>query len=86
MSLTVYATTHRMRLLRVGKGLSLREVCDQGAKEEKGLDGKVRRDGMVLQDGILSLVVLPKNTDAEKEWIACFKKERDEKTKRGELD
>lgn len=85
-SLNVYATTHRLRLLKVGKGLSLRAVCDQGAKEEKSLDGKVKRDGLVLQDKILSLVVLPQGSSAEKEWIDKFKKEREARRAKGELD
>ncbi|CAO1614140.1 unnamed protein product [Parajaminaea phylloscopi] len=84
-NLNVYATTHRMRLLKVGKGLTLRQICDQGAKEERGLDGKVHRDGIVLQDGMLSMVVLPKGGDAEAEWIARFKKDREAKREKGEL-
>ncbi|PWN48076.1 hypothetical protein IE53DRAFT_381635 [Violaceomyces palustris] len=74
-NLNVYATTKKKRLLKIGKKLSLREVMDQAAKDSE--TGKVEdRDGMVMMDGILSLVVLPKG-DAEKEWIQRFKAERE---------
>ena len=72
--LHVYATTHKKRLLRVGRKTSLRELLDQGAKD---VDKGEKRDGVLLQDGLISLVVLPKGSDAEKEWIAKFKKDRD---------
>lgn len=74
--LNVYASTRKRRLLRVGRSLSLREVIDQGAQDSSDGDPK-KRDGVVLRDGILSLVVLPKGTDAEKKWIDEFKKDRE---------
>ncbi|KDN53514.1 hypothetical protein K437DRAFT_562 [Tilletiaria anomala UBC 951] len=71
--LQVYATTRQKRLLKIGRKLSLREIIDQGAKDpEKGAD----RDGVMLKDGLVSLIVLPKGSDAEKTWIAKFKQER----------
>lgn len=85
-NLTTYASTKRMRLLKCGRALSLREVLDQGASEEKGADGRVsKRDGVVLKDGILSLVVLPKGSEAEKEWVERFKKTREEMRAKGQL-
>lgn len=77
-NLQVYATTKRDRLLKIGKKLSLREVIDQAFKQadkSKGEDQVRDRDGLVMRDGILSLIVLPKG-DAEKEWVEKFKNER----------
>ncbi|KAN0065035.1 HSP70/90 co-chaperone [Thecaphora frezii] len=73
-NLNVYVTTHAQRLLKVGKKLTLRQVMDMAAK-----DGTPQhRDGMVLKDGVLSLVVLPKG-EPEKKWIDEFKRHRDAK-------
>lgn len=88
-NLQVYATTKKMRLLKIPRGLSLREIVDQGAKEEQVVVNggkKLVRDGVVLKDGIITLVVLPKNSDAEKEWIERFKKDREARRAKGELD
>lgn len=75
-NLQVYVTTQKMRLLKIGRKLSLREIMDQASVE--GPAGRPQdRDGMVMRDGILSLVILPKG-DAEKEWIASYKAKREE--------
>ena len=59
---------------------------DQGASETKDSAGNiVARDGLILRDGILSLVVLPKGSEAEKEWVEKFKKEREEKKAKGQI-
>lgn len=78
-----------MRLLKVPRGLSLREVIDQGAKEEEVVVNggkKLVRDGVLLKDGIVTLVVLPKKSNAEQEWVDRFKKDREQRKARGELD
>ncbi|KAJ1026974.1 hypothetical protein NDA16_002267 [Ustilago loliicola] len=80
-NLQVYATTKRDRLLKLGKKLTLRQVIDQGFKEADKAQGEdeVRdRDGLVMRDGILSLVVVPKG-NAEEEWVGKFKAEREKK-------
>ncbi|KAJ7228984.1 hypothetical protein GGX14DRAFT_509919 [Mycena pura] len=69
--LVVYAMTHRKRLLRVGKKMSLREVCAAA----KGKDGEPK-DGLELKDGCLTFVVLPKG-DVEKKWVDEYKATRD---------
>ncbi|CAK5262474.1 unnamed protein product [Mycena citricolor] len=69
--LAVYAMTRRKRLLKVGKKMSLREVCT-AAKEKEG----ELKDGLELKDGCLTFVVLPKG-DAEKKWIDEYKATRD---------
>ena len=74
-NLNVYATTKRKRLLKLGRKITLREVLDQGAKDADKAKG-IERDGVVMMDGFLSLVVLPRG-DGEREWIETFKAERE---------
>ncbi|CAO1619229.1 unnamed protein product [Sympodiomycopsis kandeliae] len=88
-NLQVYATTKKMRLLKIPRGLSLREIIDHAAKEEQVvINGgkKLVRDGIVLKDGIITLVVLPKKSKAEQEWVDKFKKDRENAKQRGLLD
>lgn len=74
-NLSILATTHSKRILRIGKGLTLREAMDHCARDADPAK-KEERDGMVLQDGILSFIVIPKGSEAEKRWIEEFKKQR----------
>lgn len=74
-NLVVYVETRHRRLLKVGKELTLREVL---AKAAKPASEGVGKDGVVLKDGLLSFVVLPKGQE-EQAWIAEFKKQRDGK-------
>ncbi|KAJ7477070.1 hypothetical protein B0H11DRAFT_1809238, partial [Mycena galericulata] len=69
--LVVYAMTHRKRLLKVGKKMSLRDVCSAA----KSKDGEPR-DGLEVKDGCLTFVVLPKG-DVEKKWVDEYKSTRD---------
>jgi len=69
--LVLYATTHRKRVLKIGKKMSLRDVC----KAVKGKDDKLV-DGLELKDGCVSFVVLPKG-NVEQKWVEEFKKTRD---------
>ncbi|KII95914.1 hypothetical protein PLICRDRAFT_87223 [Plicaturopsis crispa FD-325 SS-3] len=69
--LVVYAITSRKRLLKVGKKMTLRDVC-RAAKAKEGEP----RDGLEVKDGCLTFVVVPKG-DAEKKWVDEFKKSRD---------
>lgn len=70
-NLTVYAITHRKRLLKVGKKMNLRDVF----VASKAKDGEPR-DGLEVKDGCLTFVVLPRG-DAEKKWINEFKQSRE---------
>jgi len=70
-NLVVYAMTRRKRLLKVGKKMTLRDVC-RAAKEKEG--GPV--DGLEMKDGYLSFAVLPKGVEEEK-WVDEFKRTRD---------
>lgn len=69
-NLVVYAITTRKRLLKVGKKMTLMDVC----KASKGKDGEPR-DGLELRDGCLTFVVLPKGA-VEQKWVEDFKKTR----------
>jgi hypothetical protein len=69
-SLVVYATTRRKRLLKVGRKMTLRDVCRAAA----GPDGK-GKDGLEVKDGCLSFVVLPKG-EVEERWVEEFKRNR----------
>ncbi|KAK0532845.1 HSP70/90 co-chaperone [Tilletia horrida] len=87
--LVVYASTRRRRLFKVGRGLTLRELMDKGAESpsstatdsaptaEEQRKARAERDGLILRDGILSLIVLPRESEAEREWVAKFKRERE---------
>lgn len=69
-ALVVYALTRRKRLLKVGKRMTLRDVCD-AARAKKGEP----RDALELKDGCLTFVVLPRGAEEEK-WVAQVKLER----------
>jgi len=69
--LVVYAMTLRKRLLKVGKKMTLGDVC----RAAKGKDGEPR-DGLEIKDGCLTFVVLPKG-EGEAKWVEDFKKIRD---------
>jgi len=69
--LVVYAITRRKRLLKVGKKMTLVDVC----KASKGKEGE-SRDGLEVKDGCLTFVVLPKG-DVEQKWVDDFKRARD---------
>ena len=61
--LVIYAMTHRKRLLKVGKKMTLRDVFNASKAKEGDPP-----DGLELKDGCLSFVVLPKG-DEEKKWV-----------------
>jgi hypothetical protein len=69
--LVIYAMTHRKRLLKVGKKMTLREVCTAS----KGKEGEPR-DGLEVKDGCLTFAVLPKG-DVERKWVEEYKSTRD---------
>ncbi|KAF8591342.1 hypothetical protein K439DRAFT_995991 [Ramaria rubella] len=68
-NLVVYAITQKKRLLKVGKKMTLMDLC--GAA--KGKDGQV--DGLELKNSCLSVVVLPKG-EVERRWVEEFKTAR----------
>lgn len=68
--LVVYGMTLRKRLLKVGKKMTLIDVC----RAAKGKEGEPR-DGLEVKDGCLTFVVLPKG-DVEQNWVEDYKKTR----------
>lgn len=71
-NLVIYAMTHRKRLFKVGKKMSLQDVY-KFAREKPG----DARDGLEVKDGCITFVVLPKGGE-EAKWIDEFKKTREE--------
>jgi len=69
--LVVYAVTHRKRILKIGKKMTLRDVFNAS----KANDGDPL-DGLELKDGCLTFVVVPKG-DVEKKWVEECKQQRD---------
>ncbi|KAK0453289.1 40S ribosomal protein S7 [Armillaria borealis] len=73
--IVIYAMTRRKRLLKVGKKMSLKDVCTAAkAKEGEPIDG------LELKDGCLTFVLLPKG-DVEKRWPPADMPEIAEDTK-----
>ena len=73
-SLVVYAITKKKRLLKVGRKMTLRDVCRvAGGSGTVGLDGK--SDGLEAKDGCLSFVVVPKG-EVERKWVEEYKSTR----------
>jgi hypothetical protein len=68
--LVIYALTQQKRILKVGKKMSLRDVCK--AAKAKGQE----KDGLELKDGCLTFVLLPKGL-VEQQWIEEYKRSRD---------
>lgn len=68
--LAVYASTARGRLLKVGKKMTLLDVCKAAAAKEGA-----PHDGLELKNGCASFVVLPRG-DAERKWVDEFKARR----------
>ena len=71
-NLVVFGWTRRRRLLKIGKKMTLRDVL----KAAKAKDGDPV-DGIEMNDGTLSFVVLPKGQEEQK-WVEDFKKTRDQ--------
>lgn len=65
-SLVVYAATRKKRLLKVGKKMTLRDVCR--AAGGTSASGTNLEDGLEVKDGCLSFVVVSKG-EAEQKWV-----------------
>jgi hypothetical protein len=74
-NLVVYVETQQRRLLKISKELTLREVITKARKDPVA---STPRDGIVLRDGLLSFVILPKGPE-ERKFIDAFKLARDGK-------
>jgi len=69
-NLVVYASTHRRRLLKVGKKMTLRDVF-KASKEKEGTP----KDGLELKGECLTFVVLPMG-EVESQWVEEYKNMR----------
>ncbi|KAI0249200.1 hypothetical protein BJV78DRAFT_1129966 [Lactifluus subvellereus] len=67
-SLVVYAMTKRKRLLKVGRKMTLRDVCRAAGSGSGAVGPDGSKDGLEVKDGCLSFVVLPKG-EAEQKWV-----------------
>ncbi|KAF9224298.1 40S ribosomal protein S7 [Gyrodon lividus] len=65
-NLVVYSMTRQRRLLKVGKKMTLRDVC-RAAKEKEGEPV----DGLEMKDGYLTFAVLPKGVEEQK-WTSTL--------------
>lgn len=81
-NLVVYVETRHQRLLKCGKELPLTDVIARAVKMEGDQvqgqgqsQGKIV-DGVVMKDGLMSFIVLPKG-QVEKKWIEEYKLSRD---------
>jgi hypothetical protein len=72
-SLVVYATTRKKRLLKVGRKMTLRDVCRAAGGTSAG--GTNVEDGLEVKDGCLSFVVVSKG-EAEQKWVEEYKSTR----------
>lgn len=70
-NLSVYATTARHRLLKIGKRMTLRDACDAAARVPSGWE----KDGLELRDGSMSFSVVPKG-EWEKAWVEELKRKQ----------
>jgi hypothetical protein len=71
-SLVIYAMTRWKRLLKVGREMTLRDVCR--AAGGSCADGK--GNGLEVKDGCLSFVVVPKG-EAARKWVEEYKSMRE---------
>ncbi|KAI5450397.1 methylenetetrahydrofolate reductase (NAD(P)H) met13 [Naganishia albida] len=71
-NLSIYAITRNKKLLKIGRNHTLRQVAEKAAS----LSAPGQRDGLVMQDGLMSFIVLPTGA-GEKEWLERFKADRD---------
>lgn len=73
--LIIYAKTHKKRIHKFDRKMTLREIIDQCAKREMGAEEGTERHGLVLDKEGLGLFVFVKGSAAERDWIARVKGE-----------
>ncbi|KAG8738405.1 40S ribosomal protein, partial [Ceratobasidium sp. 423] len=69
----VYVKTRKGRMLRLGRNKTLAEIC----KTAKGKEGE--EDGLVVGQGVVAFVVVPKGSLAEEKYLKSVKEEREGK-------
>jgi len=74
-NLTIYAKTHQMRIHKLDRNMTLRQIIDRCAENEEGAEEGTERDGLVLVKEGLGLFVFVEGSTAEKDWIAGIEEE-----------
>ncbi|KAF8679827.1 Ribosomal protein S7e [Rhizoctonia solani] len=69
----VYVKTRKGRVLRLGRNKILADIC----KTAKGKEGE--DDGLVIGQGVVAFVVVPKGSLAEEKYLKSVKEERKDK-------
>lgn len=73
-SVNVYVRTRRGRVLKLGRNKTLAEMCAsvRATGKDKGLD-----DGLVVGQGVIAFVVVPRGSEAEAKYLKSVKEEKD---------
>jgi hypothetical protein len=72
----VYVKTRRGRVLRLGRNKTLAEICSTA----KGKGTGSEEDGLVVGQGVIAFVVVPRGSEAEEKYLKSVKGEKDAKT------
>ncbi|KAG8695836.1 hypothetical protein FRC09_008899 [Ceratobasidium sp. 395] len=72
-AVNVYVQTKQGRVLKLGRNKTLAEICAnvRATGKAKGLE-----DGLVVEQGVLAFVVVPRGSDAEERYLKSVKQER----------
>ncbi|KAG8714574.1 hypothetical protein FRC08_011722 [Ceratobasidium sp. 394] len=72
-AVNVYVRTRQGRVLKLGRNKTLAEICANVRRtgKEKGIE-----DGLVVGQGVLAFVVVPRASDAEERYLRSVKEER----------
>ncbi|CAE6530470.1 unnamed protein product [Rhizoctonia solani] len=73
-NVNVYVKTRKGRVLRLGRNKTLAEIC----KTARGKEGE--DDGLVVGQGVIAFVVVPKGSLAEDKYLKSVKEEREGKS------
>jgi hypothetical protein len=71
--MNVYVRTRQGRVLKLGRNKTLAEMClnVRATGKEKGLE-----DGLVVGQGVIAFVVVPRGSEAEERYLKSVKEER----------
>ncbi|KAG9090770.1 hypothetical protein FRC06_000888 [Ceratobasidium sp. 370] len=72
-AVNVYVRTRQGRVLKLGRNKTLAEICANVRKtgKERGIE-----DGLVVGQGVIAFVVVPRGSDAEERYIRSVKEEK----------
>lgn len=72
----VYVKTRKGRVLRLGRNKTLGEICTTA----KGKGVGAEEDGLVVGQGVIAFVVVPRGSEAEEKYIKSVKEEKEAKS------